>query len=195
MSAGTASAGLLDELAEQLNGMDAQEVEDSTSMLVEKGKYHAVLDDADDSVVSNGGNKGIELAFTLLGGRKPGKKVSHTLYTAGGDAEKTKKMLTQINLFALRLGIATKDADGKILITKGKSFRDAIGNECILDVIVDSGVSQKTGKPWEANAVKFCGIFSLGDEKARQGAHLAGEAAVKAAAEKRQKDDLSEIEV
>lgn len=193
------SAGLLAELEEDLNGMDGREVEDSTSMLVPAGKYHAALEASDDSVETTGGNRGIELTFVLLGGPKPGKKVDHTLYARGKDAEKTKKMLTQINLFALRLGIAVKDADGKIQLVKGKSFDDAIGAECILDVVVETGVNEKTGRPWEKNGVKFCGIYAVEDEKARRSAHMgSSEAAavvVQAAAEKREADDLSEIEV
>lgn len=188
------SAGLLAELENELNGQDAREVEDSTSMLVPAGKYHAILDASDDEVVSNNGNRGIELTFSLLSGPKPGKKVDHTLYAAGKDAEKTKKMLTQINLFALRLGIATKDADGKIKINPGASFDDAIGNECILDITVEAGVNQQ-GRPWEANGVKFCGIYALDDAKAREKAHMGNADAVAKAKEKKEQDSLDDIPV
>lgn len=189
------SAGLLAELADQLNGMDAKEVEDSVTMLVPPGKYHAVLDEVDDEIVTDNGNRGFELTYTLLGGTKPGKKVTHTLYTRSNKGEKEQRKLNQqINLFALRHGIATKDANDKTQLLPGKSFSNAIGTEVILQVVVESGTNKK-GRPWEGNGVKFCGVFALDDPKAREGAHLATEEAKKAVADKRQKDDLSEIEV
>lgn len=188
------SVGLLDELRSQLEGQEVKEVEESTTMLVEKGRYHAVVNGVDEDVTTDNGNRGIELEFSLLGGKKPGKLVSHTLYARGKDAEKTKKMLTQINLFALRLGIATKDGEGRIKFLPGRSFKDTIGTEVIVDVIVGTRTS-KNGQPYEANEIKFCGIYALDDPKAREGAHLASEEQRKKAAEKKAQDDLSEIPV
>lgn len=128
-------------------------------ILVSEGFYLATLESTDLGIVASTGNPGIRLTFSLIGGRPTGKLVDHTLYLFGRTLATTRKLAVQILVFNIALGIATRDANGAIRSVPGKTFQDAIGRSCVLDLVVEPRTN-RWGRHYLANAVRFCGIYS-----------------------------------
>ncbi len=188
-------ATLLEKLEAELNKQTVEEIEDAGKYTVPDGYYHACLDSQGDDDESSKGNRFIPLDFTLLGGPKTGKKITVELYTSGKDPA---LMLRQLNRYRLRCGLVSKAADGKTLVPVAgkKTFNDCVGAEVILHVTVRKWENKEKGTSGEENEVAMFGIYAIGDpELKNKTVFMAGEAAVKQAAEKRKQDDISDIPV
>jgi hypothetical protein len=125
---------------------------------VPAGKYHVILDGVSDANGTNGGT-GYELTFKILAGPCAGMEIKDTLW----NSENTKAQ-NRMALFASRLGLIVRGADGKPKFADGKTdFADVRGADCVVEAVREKYTNKKTGKEGMITKLTFNGIWSTND--------------------------------
>lgn len=141
--------------------------------IIPAGRYTAFLQDAIDE--TSVGDKNVsKLTFEIADGPYAGRKIKATVFHEGKDAESTKTCQLHLRRYMKRLAVMEEfdKGDG----TKGHrfcdgmaGFEDAIGNECVIEVIQraedkfnsQTGQYEMTGRTF--NDIKMHGIYTLAE--------------------------------
>lgn len=150
----------------QIGDNDAKGVEDrmASGGVIPKGFYRVKLNgaknvQAKDKEDGTPGNHGYELTFQIIGGPHDGRDITDKLWRSDKQAAKDR-----IKLFASRLGLIVKSADGGTYsYAEGKKeFLDCLDAEMVLEVIHDPDTKDPS-KVWPRFA--FGGAHDPADPK------------------------------
>lgn len=103
------------------------------------------------------------LEFTVTGGPSKGRKITERLFSPANaaDEEKAKVALRRLGLFALRLGLVTREASNKQV---RPDWSKALGRLCVIKVIKRKG-TDKHGNEREFTNLDFAGVFDPSDDR------------------------------
>lgn len=143
-----------------LTGIDLDEA-DKGMTPIPAGWYRAVVGDLWEDH-KNPGTLAIE--FVMDGGPFDGRKLTERLFDPANsqDAEKAKTTAKRRGIFALRLGLVSREQSGQVV---RPDWSKAIGRECIVK-IVHRKYKDDAGNEREGAQLDFAGVFSTTDERA-----------------------------
>ncbi len=172
---------LLEDLGIDLDTVNVAEVEEQIKAgpLAPEGYHHAVLEGFREGSANNG-RKFRELKFKIVAGPGKDQEVKESLWNS--DEAKGKN---RVLLFAHRLGLYQRDANGKLRPVAGKSeFSDVVGAQCVIEVKHKSREYEKDGEKKKTTdaILSFEGVLALDDPRCKDIARASGAAVATATA-------------
>jgi len=129
----------------------------------EPGRYHVIVNHADEKPSKKNSTPGLEVEFQVLAGTVPnqaGKTIPLFLVYIGGDDGKTKTCIDRVTRLAICTGVIRPGE------AKEPDWGEAIGRELVIAVeaqeYTDNNGQIKTG-----TQVAFMGFWSLGNEQVK----------------------------
>lgn len=140
------------------NNADGVEERVTSGGQLPPGFYRAKLDGARDSEVGSNNTPCYELTFLVTAGPFAGVSFTEKLFKAGKDAAATARCRDRVKLFAHRLGLIGKSADGKTYtpIAGKEGFGDVLDAECVVEIRHEADREDKT-KMWARLA--YAGVY------------------------------------
>lgn len=151
---------VLDEIGD--NSADGVEERTRSGGILPEGLYHARLNGAKEIESKAKGTPGYELTFVVTAGPFSGAEVTDTLWRT--DHQRSKD---RIKLFAHRLGLLKKSADGKTYVpAEGKSaFLDVLDTPTVIEVAHEQD-QHDPNKKWVRLA--YCGVHDPADAEVKK---------------------------
>lgn len=126
---------------------------------IESGFHHARLISVENHTSSTQ-TLSKRMKFEIIGGAYVGRKVQTDLFLTDSDGSKARQ-----NMFACRLGVKIKNAQGKYVMNPNVSdWPDLIGTEVIMKVVYP--IDDRTKQPKDFPDVEFMeGLYALNDPR------------------------------
>lgn len=124
------------------------------------GRYHAVVNYAEEKGSKKKGTPGLEIEFQVLAGTpagQAGKTIPLFLSYIGGDDSKTKTCLDRVTRLALCVGVLKPGQVAE------PDWSEAVGRELVIEVEEQDYTDEKTGQNRAGSQVAFMGFWSLGN--------------------------------
>jgi len=152
-----------------LNAQNAQSEDDfSGNARPVPGKYHAVVNHAEEKGSKRKGTPGLDLEFQIIRdgigadgqptSGQTGRSIPLFLSYIGGDDSKTQTCLNRVTRLALCCGVLNPGE------AKEPDWQDAIGHELVIE-IESQEYEQQNGEKKTGSQVSFMGFWSLGNKE------------------------------